>query len=111
MPENRDFYGNTDKFREQYEHPVWHKFVTEGVKGGHGGMDWLVFDAYFTALANGDYFPIDTYDAAAWMAITPLSEISIQQGGAAVEIPDFTRGMWTNRPANEKNTGFYALDK
>ena len=72
-------------------------------------MDWLVFDAYFESLKAGVVPPIDTYDMAAWMAITPLSEISIANNGAPVEIPDFTRGMWTHR--TEKNTGFYALDK
>ena len=45
------------------------------------------------------------------MAITPLSETSIQLGGAPVDIPDFTRGMWTHRPEGDKNHGFYALDK
>ena len=72
-------------------------------------MDWLVFDAYFEALKNGDVPPIDTFDTAAWAAITPLSEISIMNGGQPVEIPDFTRGMWTHR--TDKNHGFYALDK
>ncbi len=103
------FYGNTKEYREKYEHPVWHKFEVEGVKGGHGGMDWLVFDAFFEALHTGDVPPIDTYDTAAWAAITPLSEISIRNNGAPVDIPDFTRGAWTNR--TDKNHGFYALDK
>jgi hypothetical protein len=103
------FYNNVKEYREQYEHPVWHKFEIEGVKGGHGGMDWLVFDAYFEALKTGDVPPIDTFDTAAWAAITPLSELSIMNGGQPVEIPDFTRGMWTHR--TDKNHGFYALDK
>ncbi len=103
------FYNNTKEYRETWEHPVWKRFTEEGVKGGHGGMDWLVFDAFFEALTNGDVYPIDTYDTAAWMAITPLSEISIAQSGAPVDIPDFTRGMWTHR--TDKNHGFYALDK
>ncbi len=110
LPEfTHEFYENAPEFRKTWEHPVWHKFETEGVKGGHGGMDWLVFDAFFEALSNGMVPPIDTYDAAAWMAITPLSEISIQNGGAPVDIPDFTRGQWLYR--QDKNTGFYSLDK
>jgi len=91
---NNGFYNNVAEYRKTWEHPVWHKFEIEGVKGGHGGMDWLVFDAYFSALRDGEVPPIDTYDTAAWMAITPLSEISIQNGGAPVAIPDFTRGRW-----------------
>ena len=38
--------------------------------------------------------PIDVYDAASWMAITALSEMSIAKGGQVVDIPDFTRGKW-----------------
>ena len=38
--------------------------------------------------------PIDTYDTASWMAITPLSEQAIKMGGAPVAIPDFTKGKW-----------------
>ncbi len=38
--------------------------------------------------------PVDVYDAASWMAITRLSEMSIQKGGAVVDIPDFTNGKW-----------------
>ncbi len=106
---SNDFYNNVTEYRKTWEHPVWHKFEIEGVKGGHGGMDWLVFDAYFTSLRDGVVPPIDTYDAASWMAITPLSEISIQNGSAPVAIPDFTRGAWTHR--TDKNCGFYALDK
>jgi len=36
--------------------------------------------------------PIDVNDAASWMAITALSEISIAKGGAVVDISDFTNG-------------------
>ena len=108
---NHSFYGNIEKYRKQWEHPVWRKFEEEGVKGGHGGMDWLVFDSYFTSLADGEVPPIDTYDTAAWMAVSPLSEASIAQGGAPVEVPDFTRGMWTHRPDCDMNHGFYSLDQ
>ena len=104
-----DNFNTVGEYRKEWEHPVWKHFEEEGVKGGHGGMDWLVFDAYFTALRDGMVPPIDTYDTAAWMAITPLSEISIANGRMPVDVPDFTRGMWTHR--TDKNTGFYALDK
>lgn len=34
------------------------------------------------------------YDAAAWSAITPLSESPIRLGGESVDFPDFTGGKW-----------------
>jgi hypothetical protein len=37
------------------------------------------------------------YDAAAWSAITPLSEQSIAEGNQTVPFPDFTSGQWMYR--------------
>jgi len=90
-------WGNSAEFRAEHEHPIWDKFLHDGVRGGHGGMDYLVYSAFFESFARGIEPPIDTYDTAAWMAITPLSEESIAKGSAPVAIPDFTRGAWTNR--------------
>ena len=90
-------WGNADQYRDEYEHPIWRKFINDGIRGGHGGMDALVFDAFFTALMEGQPVPIDVYDMAAWMSISALSEESIALGGAAVAIPDFTNGQWLYR--------------
>lgn len=107
--ERAEVMENMPEFLKLYEHPVWRRFEEEGVKGGHGGMDWLVFDAFFTSLHENTVPPIDTYDTASWMAITPLSESSILNGGAPETIPDFTGGMWTHR--TDKNETFYRLDR
>ena len=40
---------------------------------------------------------IDVYDAAAWSAPGPLSEISVAKGSTPVKFPDFTRGEWQRR--------------
>ena len=37
---------------------------------------------------------IDVYDAAAWSAPGPLSDISVAWGSMALPFPDFTRGAW-----------------
>ena len=86
--------GNADKYSEKYEHPVWTEYIAEGVQGTHDGMDWLQFKTFFTCLKNNEPMPTDVYDAASWMVITAISEQSIAEGGAPVEIPDFTRGKW-----------------
>ncbi len=85
---------NAEKYQEEYEHPIWKKFIEEGVKGSHDGMDWLEFKTFFEAVKNNEPMPIDVYDAATWMSITALSEQSINMGGAPVNIPDFTGGKW-----------------
>lgn len=57
--------------------------------------DYLSWDQYFMGIALlYAPMPVDVYDAASWMAVTALSEISIAKGGAVVEIPDFTGGKW-----------------
>lgn len=86
--------GNAEKYEKGWEHPVWKKYIEEGVKGTHDGMDWLEFKTFFEALRNDDPMPVDVYDAATWMSVTALSEMSIAKGGAVMDIPDFTDGKW-----------------
>lgn len=86
--------GNAELYQEQYDHPVWKRYLSEGVRGTHDGMDWLEFKLFFEALRNGTPMPVDVYDAAAWMAVTVLSEMSIAKGGEVMDIPDFTSGKW-----------------
>lgn len=93
----KDQWGNVEQHREQYEHPIWQKYLEEGVKSGHGGMDWLVFSAFFDSVKQGTGVPLDVYDMASWMSISALSEESIALGGQPVAIPDFTNGRWINR--------------
>lgn len=92
-------WGNVEEYYAQYDHPIWKKYLEDGVMPGHGGMDWLVCNAFFDAVANGTNTPIDVYDIAVWMCVTPLSEAAIAMGGMPVAIPDFTNGRWINRKA------------
>ena len=87
-------WNNAQTYREEYDHPIWKDYDPQG---GHDGMDFLVFSAFLEAVAAGKRPPIDTYDTATYMCITPLSEESILKGSAPVMIPDFTRGKWYYR--------------
>ena len=88
-------FGN--EWFEKYDHELWKKFGEEAVGGGHGGMDFFL-DRAFVESVRRDIEPVlDVYDAAVMRAITPLSEISIQEGGAPQPIPDFTEGKWITR--------------
>ncbi|WP_238178129.1 Gfo/Idh/MocA family protein [Paenibacillus contaminans] len=98
-----------DTYRDQYEHPIWKRFLKEGVQGGHGGMDYLVLRAFIESIRNRADTPIDVYDTAVWMAITVLSENSIALGSAPVAIPDFTKGKWIGRSPGP--AGRYRLDR
>lgn len=90
------------KYEDKYLSPTWQQYKITPPTGGHGGMDWLVHKAFFDCVrAKSKDMPIDVYDAASWMVITALSEASIANGGAFVEIPDFTRGAWATRPTRD----------
>lgn len=69
--------------------------------GGHGGMDFLMDWRLIDCLRNGIPLDIDVYDAAAWSAISPLSETSVGNRSKSVDVPDFTSGSWkTNTPVD-----------
>ncbi len=85
------------EFLEKYDHPLWKKYGQKAEGAGHGGMDFFVIHAFVEAAKSGAPMPIDVYDGATWLAITPLSEASIAAGGQPQAFPDFTRGRWTMR--------------
>ena len=90
-------YLNNATEYENYIPKMWKNMTPIETELGHGGMDYLMFKAFFNAIENGKEMPIDVYDAASWMCITALSERSIEQGGAPQSIPDFTSGKWLKR--------------
>ena len=94
----KKYLDNAENYAE-YLPDIWKDISEEEKALGHGGMDYLMFKAFFKAALNGAEMPVDVYDAAAWMCITALSEQSIAQGGAVQQVPDFTRGKWLKRKA------------
>jgi hypothetical protein len=63
-------------------------------------MDYFVFQHFVESAKRNQAPEIDVYDAATWLAITPLSEASIATGSMPQSFPDFTRGRWTERKPN-----------
>ncbi len=85
------------EYLKKYDHPYWQQSGKDAEGAGHGGMDYFVIRDFIHSVQNRTAPPIDVYDAAAWSAISPLSEESIAKKSASVEIPDFTRGKWKTR--------------
>ena len=102
-------WGNAEKYCKEYEHPLWKKYLSDGVHSGHDGMDWLLLNAFFESIRENKLPPIDVYDAAAWMSVSALSEQSIALGGMPVPVPDFTRGKWI-RGISYPQAEMYRLD-
>ena len=88
-------WGSIDPYKAKYEHPLWTRQGEIARKlGGHGGMDFLQAYRLIQCMQQGTVPDMDVYDAAAWSAPAPLSEMSVAKGSAPVEFPDFTGGRW-----------------
>ena len=88
---------NSQNDYEEYLPEDWKTITEEQLKSGHGGMDYIMMKHFFRAVANKEEMPIDVYEACAMMCVTALSEQSIKNNGASVEVPDFTDGNYKNR--------------
>ena len=88
-----------NKYFKEYDHKIWKEEEAKAEGSGHGGIDYFTIKSFLESVRNEVQPPLDVYDAAAWSAITPLSEASVASNGAPQFFPDFTRGKWmTNKP-------------
>ncbi len=101
-PQDHTWETDLTRWYQQYDHPLWKKvegiaadLPPEGTRG-HGGMDFVMRWRIIQCLREGLPLDQDVYDAAAWSAISAVSEKSVAENGASLEIPDFTRGAWEN---------------
>lgn len=90
-------WENIEPWLEKYDHPLWKKYGDYASGAGHGGIDFFVLNAFVESAKENIAPPMDAYDAAAWSAVTPLSELSIENNGEPQDFPDFTRGRWVRR--------------
>ena len=90
-------WESAQSYLKEYDHPLWKKYASEAEGAGHGGMDFFVIHSFIESLKRNEPCALDVYDLAVWYAITPLSEMSIAQGGQVQQIPDFTKGRWMSR--------------
>jgi len=90
-------WESSSPYIKKYDHEYWKKYESVAAGAGHGGMDFFVLNDFINAVKRETAPPIDVYDGASMMAITPLSERSIAEGGQPQQIPDFTNGRWIKR--------------
>ena len=84
-----------DSWKATHTHPLWSNVgELARKKGGHGGMDFVMAYRLVQCLHDGLVPDYDVYDAAAWSAPFPLTEMSVAKGSAPMKFPDFTRGNW-----------------
>ena len=98
-PKKPVHHGYDDKFaakiRDEYRHPLYREVGDIAKKvGGHGGMDFLMDLRWAYCLQQGLPLDTDVYDLASWCAVSELTERSARSRSQAMDIPDFTRGVW-----------------
>ena len=84
-----------EEIRKEFMHPLWKQSGDMAKKmGGHGGMDFLMVLRLAYCLQNGLPLDQNVYDLASWCCLCELSEKSVRNRSATMDIPDFTRGAW-----------------
>ncbi|MFC1502412.1 Gfo/Idh/MocA family protein [bacterium] len=85
------------EYYKEFDHPLWKELTNKSRGAGHGGMDFIEDYRLIKCLREGLPLDMDVYDAAAWSAVSELSERSVANRSRPMNFPDFTRGLWKNR--------------
>ena len=81
---------------EKHRHPFVTMYKERGMElCGRRWIDYAMDCRLIHCLRNGLPLDMNVYDAALWSSLVELTDISASNGGAPVEIPDFTRGQAT----------------
>ena len=91
-------WDKIDKYRAEFEHPLWKRMQDKSKGAGHGGMDFIEDFRLVECLRTGTPLDMNVYDAAAWSVVVALSEKSIANRSQPAVFPDFTRGRWKTTP-------------
>ena len=82
-----------EKITEKYRHPFVTEYKERGTElCGRRWIDYAMDSRLIYCLRNGLPLDMNVYDAALWSCLVELTDISANNGGMPVEIPDFTRG-------------------
>ena len=81
------------KLMQKYRHPFVEMYKQRGeALCGRRWIDYAMDSRLIHCLRSGLPLDMNVYDAALWSCLVELTDISASNGGAPVEIPDFTRG-------------------
>ncbi|QZT38412.1 hypothetical protein K5X82_05830 [Halosquirtibacter xylanolyticus] len=97
LGESVDWMENPDQILRQHDAVCWKRYHKEAAKTVRHDMDFFVLNDFLLAVDSKTSPKFDIYDLLSWMAISPLSEESIKQGGLPIPFPDFTNEQWRSR--------------
>jgi predicted dehydrogenase len=95
--------GKFAEYRAEYGHHFWKTLGDEArAKSiGHGGMDFIMMWRLIHCLNKGIALDLNVYDGILWSAIGALTELSVAQDSARINVPDFTGGTWKTQRKHE----------
>lgn len=74
---------------EEHLPQEWRSPPPEAKQAGHGGGDFWIIRDWISAIENGTPPPIDVYTGLEWTAAGLCSQVSIENGGVPIRVPDF----------------------
>jgi predicted dehydrogenase len=74
---------------EEHLPDFWRNPPEEAKRAGHGGGDYWIIRDWVTAIETGAPPPIDVYTGLEWTAAGLCSQLSIDNGGVPIRVPDF----------------------
>ncbi len=80
------------EFEEKFMPQIWRNPPEEAKRAGHGGGDYFVVREFVDSILNDAKPPIDIYYSLEYTAPGLVSEMSINQGGVPLPVPDFRVG-------------------
>ena len=76
-------------------HPFVKEYKERGVElCDRRWIDYAMDCRLIHCLRNGLPLDMNVYDAALWSCLVELTDISANNGGTPIDVPDFTRGKW-----------------
>ena len=93
--ENAIIGEECENITKKYVHPFVAEYKERGTElCGRRWIDYAMDCRLIHCLRNGLPLDMNVYDAVLWSSLVELTDTSASNGGAPIEIPDFTRGRW-----------------
>jgi predicted dehydrogenase len=74
---------------EEHLPEIWKNPSEAALRAGHGGGDYFIISDWVEAIKTGAPPPIDVYTGMEWTAAGLCSQISADNGGVPIKVPDF----------------------
>ena len=86
--ENKNEWKDLSDLEEEYLPEMWRRPSDSALKAGHGGGDYFEIVDFMSAIVNGTPCPIGIHEAMDMTLPGLVSQESIANGGAWMEVPD-----------------------